>query len=233
MTDRHALPLYLQISEMLIREIGAGRLADGARLPPERDYAAQLGISVGTLRKALGDLADKGLLRRVQGSGNYIRAKADVQSVYAFFRVELLEGGGLPTADVLSLDRVTKSADLPDFGASAQAWRIRRLRRLNGIPAVLDEVWLDASYAPSLTVRDLSDSLYLTYREKLNLWITSAEDRMSIAPVPDWAPAEFGPKPGVQMLLATRVSLTADGTRAEVSRGYIDTSVATYIARLK
>ncbi|WP_121631269.1 GntR family transcriptional regulator [Tropicibacter alexandrii] len=233
MSDRHALPLYLQISEMLIREINAGRIADGQRLPPERDYAAQLGISVGTLRKALGDLADKGLVERIQGSGNYIRARADVQSVYAFFRVELLEGGGLPTAELLDVDRVAKPDDLPAFGRSDGALRIRRLRRLNGQPAILEEIWLDVAYAPALSRKDLSESLYLTYREKLGLWITGAEDRMSVAPVPDWAPASYGLAPGTLTLLATRVSVSREGERVEVSRGYIDTTVATYVARLK
>lgn len=233
MSDRHALPLYLQISEMLIREINAGRIADGQRLPPERDYAAQLGISVGTLRKALGDLAEKGLVERIQGSGNYIRARADVQSVYAFFRVELLEGGGLPTAELLDVDRVAKPDDLPAFGRSDGALRIRRLRRLNGQPAILEEIWLDVAYAPALSRKDLSESLYLTYREKLGLWITGAEDRMSVAPVPDWAPASYGLAPGTLTLLATRVSVSREGERVEVSRGYIDTTVATYVARLK
>jgi GntR family transcriptional regulator len=232
MRDRHALPLYLQISEMLIREINAGRLQDGERLPPERVYAQRLGTSVGTLRKALDDLAEKGLLERVHGSGNYVRARADVQSVYAFFRVELLEGGGLPTAELLSVDRLAKPGDLPPFGSSPEAHRIRRLRRLNGIPAILEEIWLDGSYAPRLDRRDLSESLYRSYRERLDLWITRAEDRMSLRAVPDWAPAAFGPRPGAACLCATRVSFARDGARAEVSRGWIDTDVASYVARL-
>ncbi|PYG28651.1 GntR family transcriptional regulator [Pelagimonas varians] len=233
MRDRHSLPLYLQISEMLIREINAGRLADGERLPPERDYAAQLGTSVGTLRKSLADLTEKGLLERIQGSGNYIRARSDVQSVYTFFRVELLDGGGLPTADVLSVERVGKPADLPQFGTNSEAYRIRRLRRLNGTPAVVEEIWLDADCAADVSEADLSESLYLYYREKLGLWITSAEDRFSVSAVPDWAPNDFGQQSGVPALLATRVSLTADGNRVEVSRGWIDTNVATYVSRLR
>ena len=55
-----ALPLYVQISELLIRDIAAGRLIDGERLPPEREMAEELGISIGTLRKALADLTQKG-----------------------------------------------------------------------------------------------------------------------------------------------------------------------------
>ena len=41
-----ALPIYVQISERLIREITAGHIADGARLPPEREMATQLGVAV-------------------------------------------------------------------------------------------------------------------------------------------------------------------------------------------
>jgi GntR family transcriptional regulator len=232
MPHRHALPLYQQISEMLIREINAGRLADGARLPPERAYAAQLGISVGTLRKALADLTEKGLLERVQGSGNYIRARADVQAVYAFFRVELLEGGGLPTAELLDVATVPKPGDLPPFGVSDSAHRLRRLRRLNGRPAVLEEIFLDGAYTPRITRADLSESMYLFYRDRLGLRIARVEDRMGLAPVPDWAPDSYARAPGTPTLCATRISFAADGTRAEVSRGWIDTDIATYVARL-
>jgi len=58
------MPLHLQISEMLMREIQAGLLVDGEKLAPERQMAAQLNISVGTLRKALLDLDEKGMLKR-------------------------------------------------------------------------------------------------------------------------------------------------------------------------
>ncbi|MBT8418949.1 MAG: GntR family transcriptional regulator, partial [Silicimonas sp.] len=110
------LPIYMQTAEMLLREISAGRLSEGEKLPPERDMAADLGIAVGTLRKALDDLETKGFLERVQGSGNYVRHNPDAAGVYAFFRLELLEGGGLPTAKVLTAERLKKPADLPTFG---------------------------------------------------------------------------------------------------------------------
>lgn len=230
--DRHALPLYVQISELLIREINAGRLVDGERLPPEREFAEQLNTSVGTLRKALADLTEKGLLERVQGSGNYVCAKPDAKSVYAFFRVELREGGGLPTAEVLSVDRVIKPDDLPVFGSSPEAHRIRRLRRLNGKPAVLEEIWLDGAYAETVTRDDLRESLYLFYRESLGLWITRAEDQLVMAPVPDWSVPAFAPRPGAPCVMASRISWSQDGTRAEVSRNWIDADLATYVARI-
>ncbi len=227
-----ALPLYLQISEMLIRDIAAGRLADGVRLPPEREMAAQLGIAVGTLRRALADLTEKGLLERIQGSGNYVRHQPAPNSVYALFRLELVEGGGLPTAEVLELARVSKPADLPAFGADAEAWRIRRLRRLSGVPAAVEEIFLDAGYCAALRIEDLSESLYLFYRDRLALWIQRAEDRIDQGALPDWTPPAFGIAPRTVLPRITRISWAQDNSSAEVSRSWYDPARVHYVARL-
>ena len=55
------LPKHVEIAESLIRRIGAGLIADGARLDPERAMAEGLGVAVGTLRKALAILESQGL----------------------------------------------------------------------------------------------------------------------------------------------------------------------------
>lgn len=233
MTAQNALPLYVQIAELLIRDIAAGRYLDGERLPPERELSISLGTTVTTLRKSLEMLEEKDLLKRVQGSGNYVQAQSDVESVYAFFRVELLQGGGLPTAQLLSVDRCEKPDDLPEFGSTAFGYRIRRLRRLSAVPCVLEEIWLDGSYAETLTAQMLPDSLYLFYREALGLWITRAEDRLSVAACPEWAPQEFAPISGSTLAYAERISWAQDGARAEVSRNWIDTNKARYVARIK
>jgi GntR family transcriptional regulator len=232
MSDTHALPKYVQISELLIRDIQAGRLVDGERLPPERDMAAKLGISVGTLRKSLKELTALGLLERVQGSGNYVCAQEDTQSVYAFFRVELIEGGGLPTAELLSVEKLVKPDGFPRFGASSEGHRIRRLRRLNAIPAVLEEIWLDAAYVDEIDTVALRESLYLYYRESLGLWITKAEDRLDVDAVPGWAPAAFGMSLGQACMRATRLSYGPEGEAAEASWNWINTDVARYVARI-
>lgn len=233
MTQNGALPLYLQISELLIRDIASGRLIDGERLPPEREMASQLGIAVGTLRQALKVLADKGLIAAVQGSGNYIRAKTDPTSVYALLRIELLTGGGLPTARVLSVDRLPKDTALPSFGKSPEGHRIRRLRYLSGVAAAVEEIWLDGAQIAAIAPADLSESLYLFYRQKLNLWITRAEDRIGLGPLPDWAPAEFPLAPGTPLPRITRVSWSQDNTPVEASFTWYDPDKVAYVARLK
>lgn len=228
-----SLPIYLQITELLVRDIAAGRLIDGEKLAPERDMAEELGIAVGTLRKSLAELQARGLLERVQGSGNYVRAISDPQSVYSMFRLELLGGGGLPTAEVLDVARLEKVPDLPAFGSSSEGHRIRRIRRLSGRIAALEEIWLDGSFAEVVTREDLSESLYLYYRTRLGLWIARAEDQVFLDNVPDWAPDIFGKRPGAPITHVLRLSYSQDGTRAEVSRTWFDHDVARYVTRLK
>jgi GntR family transcriptional regulator len=228
-----ALPLYQQIAELLIRDIAAGRLIEGERLPPEREMAAELGIAVGTLRQALKSLTEKGLLDRVQGSGNYVRAKADAASVYALFRLERVEGGGLPTAQVLSVDRCVKDARLPRFGSHSHGHRIRRLRFLSGQVAAVEEIWLDAAHVDKITQTDLLESLYLYYRQRLGLWIARAEDSIGMGPVPDWAPAAFPHAPGTRLPMITRVSWAQEGQSVEASFTWYDPETMRYVARLK
>ncbi len=227
-----ALPKHAQISEMLIRDIAAGRLVEGARLPPEREMAEELGIAVGTLRKALDHLAKNGLLERIQGSGNYVRLRDGVPSIYSMLRLELKAGGGLPTAELMGVDRMAKPADAPAFGPSPEGWRFRRLRFLGGEPAALEEIWLDGTRAEVITAEDVSESLYLFYRERLDLVILTAEDRVSLAPVPEWRDARFPPTAGAMAGYVERVARDSAGAAAEFSRTWFDPETVNYINRI-
>lgn len=227
-----ALPRYLEITETLVREIASGHLADGQRLPPEREMAAQMGVAVGTMRRALQLLDQRGLLQRLQGSGNYVQARNDTSSIYALFRLELLTGGGLPTAQVLSVERLRKDPTLPRFGSHAEGHRIRRLRFLSGIPAAVEEIWLDCACCDQLDTDGLSDSLYLHYRTRLGLQVTAIEDRIGQSPLPTWSPPGFHCSPGQQLPSITRLASTITGATIEASRTWYDPASVAYVARL-
>lgn len=231
--DPTSLPKYVQTSEMLIREIAAGRLLDGERLPPERKMARNLGIAVGTLRKALAELEIRGLLERIHGSGNYICHDPGAAGVYAFFRLELIGGGGLPTAEVVSVSRKTKPPDLPEFGQAPDAHRIRRLRRLSGQPVALEEIWLDGARAETLRPETMSESLYLFYRQSLGLWIARTEDQVGVGAVPDWTPNGFSLASGNVSGHVERRAWATDGEIAEFSRTWFDTDKCRYVSRMK
>ncbi len=213
MSTAGALPKYIAIAEALARDIGAGRFAVGQRLPGERDMARTYDVSVGTLRHALGELQSRGMLRRVQGSGNYVAKAADEQAVYAFFRLEKPDGGGLPTAQVLAVTR--------------NPWVIRRVRLLDGVPVALEEIIVLLGADVDLARLDLSDSLYLTYRQQLGVLITSAEDQVTVGRWPDWGP-DLGEGP---CGLVHRRAFARDGTLAEQSTTWYAPDRAVYTNR--
>ncbi|MBO6604573.1 MAG: GntR family transcriptional regulator [Roseicyclus sp.] len=233
MTEPGALPAYLQISELLIRDIAAGRLADGQRLPPERRMAADHGVSVVTLRKALAELERRDLLERRQGSGNTIRAGQNARGLYALFRLELLNGGGLPTARLLDLRKMTKPDDIPDIGNVVDfGWRIRRQRFLNKLAVAVEEIWLDGRFTGDIRALDLSQSLYLYYRDALRLSVLRADDRVGIAEAPDWMPDAFGLAAGATTGLVERRAWSQHNEPAEFSRTWFDPARARYVARI-
>jgi len=227
-----ALPAHMQVAELVARAVASGRLADGEKLAPERDMAAALGIAVGTLRKALANLTARGLVERVQGSGNYVRTRPEPQGVYGFFRLERLSGGGLPTARILNLAPLARPTDLPSLGSGDKAWRIRRLRFLDGVAAAVEEIWLDAARAGELRAETLSHSLYLHYERVLGFRIVRVEDRVCVGTVPAWSPAEFGPKRGATVGFVERVATADDGNIAEYSRNWFDPGEARYVSRM-
>lgn len=227
-----ALPTYLRIAEHLTIEIGAGRLGAGDKLPTERSMAANFGVSMTTLRKALDRVTERGLIERRHGAGNFVRGGKRNIGTYALFRLELIEGGGLPTAEVIDFQRKpsTKAPhhmrELFEWG-----WRIRRVRSLSYTPVAVEEVWLDTSFG-TLTRGDLSESLYKSYSERLNLTITHAEDRLSVAPLPHWAAPHLGLVPEHPMGLVKRRSFNQYGEPAEASITWYDPALAQYYARV-
>ncbi|SMX38264.1 GntR family transcriptional regulator [Octadecabacter ascidiaceicola] len=233
MPDRQrptALPKYVQIAEMLIRDIAAGRLADGARLPPERELSQTLNTAVGTLRKALDLLVEKSLLERVQGSGNYVRARADVPSIYSFLRIERLQGGGLPTAEVLSIDQMVAPREARF--SSPNGFRFRRLRFMDRIPAAMEEIWLDCAVTDVVDEDAVSESLYLYYSEVLGVVITSAEDRINVGSVPNWVDPRFGLRAGEIAGYIERTGRSHTGETVEYSRTWFDPNQINYVSRL-
>lgn len=230
---RGRLPLHLEISEMLAREIKAGVLMEGEKLEPERAMAKRLGIAVGTLRKALSELHDKGMLARVQGSGNYVRNVDEVNTIYGFFRLELLTGGGLPSATTLSVDQVPGEAHI-NFGKQDSYYRIRRLRYLNDTNAALEEIWLDSSYVRTpLTISTMTDSLYQLYKERLGFWIGRVEDNLSVSVEPTWKPKDFSPNAPQSWGFVERRSWDQLGQQAEYSKTWFDCDTTRYVARWK
>ncbi|WP_438431989.1 GntR family transcriptional regulator [Gorillibacterium sp. sgz500922] len=82
---KKAEPKYQQLKKALAAEIGSGQRKPGDLLPSEFELADRFGFSRQTVRQAIGELVQEGLLRRVQGKGTFVAetrtAQADLQTI--------------------------------------------------------------------------------------------------------------------------------------------------------
>jgi GntR family transcriptional regulator len=231
------LPLYVQVSELLHREIAAGHWTPGERLPTESQLAQDLDVAVGTLRKALKVLEEDGLLERRQGSGTYVRKPPEGGAVYQFFRLELLKGGGMPRAVTQSVDLIESDEVAAKFAAVAveqgkRFWRIRRLRYLNQTPIAAEEIWFDGRHAEQLSVEEMHESLYVHYREEFDFWMTHVTDEVSCQEAPEWA-CQLLNKPIPSTLgWISRQAWANNGQIEEYSQTWFDPLLSRYVARL-
>lgn len=228
------LPVYMQIAELLVRQIKAGYWRSGERLPTEADLAQAMSVAVGTLRKSLALLEEQGVLERIQGSGTYVRRTEGTQQIYELFRLELTHGPGLPTAQILNLSKQRRPEDIPALGNApdADCWRVRRLRYLSQVPVALEEIWFDATLCPKLQSEELGDSMYLFYQQSFQRWIARVEDRISAGPTPDWAQAPYGVPANQCSGYIERLSWATDNKIAEFSKTWFDPAVCRYTSRM-
>ncbi|MBL1121000.1 GntR family transcriptional regulator [Streptomyces sp. 110] len=70
-------PKYLHIAKRLRMNIENGLWAPGTQLPVERELAETLSVSINTVRRAVGELVDKGLVQRRQGAGTFVMPVAE------------------------------------------------------------------------------------------------------------------------------------------------------------
>lgn len=71
------IPLYVQVSELLMQRILNGEWPPGASLPAEPDLCEEFGVARGTLRQALSKLENMGYVRRERGRGTFVASRGE------------------------------------------------------------------------------------------------------------------------------------------------------------
>ena len=135
------VPLYHQAARLLEEAIEDGRLPRGAKLESELDLAEQLGISRPTMRAAIKQLVDKGLLIRRRGIGTTV-APRPVRRAVALTSLydDLKREGREPRTRVLALEEVLCPPDVAEhlgLGPTAPVLRFERLRIAGSDPIAL------------------------------------------------------------------------------------------------
>lgn len=73
--EQRSGPLYLAIADQLARDLAAGRIKPGDRLPTHRELAWKLGVTVGTVTRAYAEAERRGLIAGEVGRGTFIRER--------------------------------------------------------------------------------------------------------------------------------------------------------------
>lgn len=66
--------VYARLADYIASRIAAGELAPGSRLPGERELAEQYSVALGTVRRALQELRERGLVVTLPAKGTYVRS---------------------------------------------------------------------------------------------------------------------------------------------------------------
>jgi GntR family transcriptional regulator len=158
---------HAQIEDWLADAIAAGQLRPGDRLPTEHDLAAWLGVSRMTLRHALSELSQRGLVTRTvgRGGGTFVaepKLEQDLTTL-AGFSEQLRRHGKVAGARVLAATRIAASpaaAAALELAEGAAVHDVRRIRLADGKPIVIEHSQFPAALFPDLLDCRLDGSLY-------------------------------------------------------------------------
>ncbi|MCQ4160272.1 GntR family transcriptional regulator [Roseomonas sp. GC11] len=233
-----ARPLYRQVEDILIGRIVGGEWPPGHLLPAEPDLAAELGVSQGTVRKALAGLERRHLIDRRQGRGTTVARHTSETARFTFFRVRDLSGRAVVSRiTVLSCtpgeaeEWEAKALGLP---AGAPVIRLRRIRQLDGSPRIFERCCLSAAIFPgfALLPGDLPTELYVLFQRSHGVTVARAEEELSAAPADAETAEALGKPVGTPLLMVQRIAYDVADRPVEVRLSMIDTERHRYAVRL-
>lgn len=144
---RSGIPIYQQLQKQLEDLIANGTWRAREPLPSETELAAQLGISVMTVRQAMAQLVNKGLIYREKGRGTFVAPRPLEHSAQRLesFTKDMRARGHEPSAQTLLCEVVPApaqvAADLELF-VGAPVLHLRRLRLVDGCPVALHDAYV-------------------------------------------------------------------------------------------
>lgn len=241
--DRRApAPLYHQLKRALIDHIQTAGLAPGARMPTEAEIEQQHGISRTTIRQALQELVQAGVVERVQGRGTFVAAPPLIHApLLTSFTENMQSQGQRPSHRVLE-SWVTAApqavADALELEPGAPCRFIRRLLLVNDRALGVAETWLPRAVLgvadPLFDAAALAaGSLYeVLQRPPIGLVLARGAETVRAGLADDEQAALLGCSPSAPVLVVDRVSFTADERPVESTRLVFDGTRYAYRSEL-
>jgi GntR family phosphonate transport system transcriptional regulator len=209
--------LWRRIADDLERAIVQGELTPGMRLPGETEIAARFSVNRHTVRRALAELTERGLVRAARGSGTYVEATRMPYPINAKTRFSEIVGAAGRQAGGKLVHHALEEANhhvarrlrvLP----GTRVVRLDILRSIDRVPVSIGTTWVPAERVPNAArdykaTRSLTRTLELcgieTYRRQ--------QTRISAAIAEASDAARLRLAPGRPLIVVDGVDVTPDG----------------------
>jgi GntR family transcriptional regulator len=176
--------LYARVETVLASEITDGDLKVGEQLPTENSLIARFEVSRITVRRAIQNLVNRGLVEIRRGKGTFVAAPTITQDLKELsgFVEDMHALGRKPTARVISKEIVTASTTVARQLALTRGERVVRIRRVrlgDGIPLSFDETYLPLEIGKRIITNDLKvEPIFSLLERKYNVPLIEAEYKL-------------------------------------------------------
>jgi GntR family transcriptional regulator len=176
------MPLYYQIQENLRELIRGQEIPKGESLPSERELSDLYGVNRLTVRQAIAELVNEGVLVRKRGIGTFVAEQKVIQAMPGLrgFTERMLRAGYQPGSRIISLTRglpTRSAAQALQIAPEIEVVNLVRLRTINDEPMMLETSVLVASRVPDLTLEQIAhQSLYQLLTTRYQIQIVEADE---------------------------------------------------------
>jgi GntR family transcriptional regulator len=175
--------LYQFVLDTITENISSGLLGPGAMLPSEIDLGKDLNVSQGTVRKALIELEQRGIVQRRQGRGTFVTVQTPESELFHFFRLRNPDGSQVsPHLEQENINKRNASKIEKEllFGSPDKVFSITRIRSVEGVSIAHETLAVPMNIFPGLMDRGpLPNTLYAFYQHAYACAIVRAEEKLS------------------------------------------------------
>ena len=238
MYDLGFQPLYRQVYTMLVRRIAEGAWRPAEVLPSEQVLAKELGVSQGTVRKALEVMATEKLVEKRQGKGTYVAEYTQERLLFQFFRLSRPTGERTsPTSKFESIKRRAghriELAKL-NLNKNSEVIDIRRIRLIEEVPTLTEKIILPVELFPDIAkLRDLPNTLYSLYQSKYGISVIATHEEISADLANKHDAERLDLTPGTPLIHIDRIAVAIDGRHVEWRTSRCDTRSVVYGVTLR
>lgn len=220
-------PIYRQLYDWMVEQITTGEWPKGHQLAAEPTAAVELGVSRGTLRKAVSLLVQRGLLVQVHGKGTFVADAVIDQplaSNLSSVSEEFIRTGTPFSTTVLSQQlRLAGNREAEALGLRSgdSVVQLERVRSVDHAPLVLSESFLPAERFASLVDVDFRQTrLFEVLEEQYDVVLHKSHRTMSAITANLSVAKALDVQTGVPVLYSEQTVFDVGGDAVEFSRGW-------------